>query len=147
MAKKIKNLIFALGLVLLSSSLMPIAASALPCTPSPSNPSCICSSQGCDDGKIAPAGNNCDTTVNKECLQQNPLVKDIQMGVNFLSAGVGIVVVGALILGGIQYSMAGGAPEAVTKAKQRITNALIAFAAFIFMFAFLQWLIPGGIFG
>ena len=76
----------------------------------------------------------------------NPIVQDIQTVVNFLSAGVAIVVVGAIIYGGIQYAMAGDKPEAVTKAKQHITNALIALLAFIFLFSFVQWLIPGGVF-
>jgi hypothetical protein len=80
-------------------------------------------------------------------LQRNPLVKDIQTGVDILSAGVAVVVVGAIIVGGIQYSIAGDNPQAVTAAKKRITNALLALVAFIFSFAFLQWLIPGGIFG
>jgi hypothetical protein len=60
--------------------------------------------------------------------------------------GVGVVVVGVIILGGIQYTMAGDNPQAVTAAKQRIINGLIALAAFLLMFAFLEWLIPGGIF-
>lgn len=76
----------------------------------------------------------------------NPIVEDIQLVLNFLSAGVGIVVVGVIILGGIQYAMAGDSAEAIGKAKQRIINGLIALLAFIFLFAFVQWLVPGGIF-
>ena len=79
-------------------------------------------------------------------LSSNPIVKDITVIVNFLSAGIGIVIVGMIILGGIQYAMAGDSPDAVSKAKQRITNALIALFAFLFLFAFVQWLVPGGIF-
>jgi hypothetical protein len=80
------------------------------------------------------------------CLQTNPIVKDLNYIINFLSAGVGIVVVAVIILGGIQYSTAGDSPEATAKAKARIMNGLIALLAFMFVFAFLQWLIPGGIF-
>lgn len=79
-------------------------------------------------------------------LKDNPIVRDIQMFVDFLAAGVGIVVVGVIIVGGIQYMTSGDNPTALTAAKQRITNGLIALAAFLFTFAFLQWLIPGGIF-
>lgn len=83
----------------------------------------------------------------QDCLKTNPIVKNIiNPAVNFLSAAVGIAVVGALIMGGIQYSMAGGSPDAVSKAKQRITNALLAFAAYLLIFGFLQWIIPGGLF-
>jgi hypothetical protein len=68
------------------------------------------------------------------------------MLVNFVSAGVGILDVGTIILGGIQYTMAGDSPDAIGKAKARIMNGLIALAAFLFIFSFVQWLIPGGVF-
>jgi len=76
----------------------------------------------------------------------NCIVIDLNYLINILAAGVGLVVVGTIIVGGIQYSTAGDKPEDVTKAKQRIMNGLIALVAFIFMWAFLQWLIPGGVF-
>lgn len=80
-------------------------------------------------------------------LASNPIIKDINLVVNFLSIGIVVVVIAMLITGGIQYSAAGDNQQAVVAAKQRLINALIAFAAFLFTFAFLQWLIPGGIFG
>ncbi len=89
---------------------------------------------------------DCTNTVNTECLQNNPLVKDLQLIVNFLSAGVGVIVTGVIIVGGNQYMAAGDNPQGVVAAKQRIYNGLLALVAFIFMFAFLQWLIPGGVF-
>lgn len=88
--------------------------------------------------------NSSDAGINK-CLQKNQIVVDINKIVDFLAGGVGIVVIGTIILGGIQYSMAGDNAQATTAARQRITNGLIALAAFIFAFAFLQWLIPGGL--
>lgn len=80
-------------------------------------------------------------------LSGNPIVRDLNQIVNFLSAGVGIIVTGVIIVGGIQYMTAGDNPQAITAAKKRITNGLIALVAFLFMFAFLQWLVPGGVFG
>ena len=82
----------------------------------------------------------------KKCLKDNPIVKDLQIIVNFLSIGVAVVVVGVIIVGGIQYITAGDSAEKITAAKQRIMNGLIALFIFIFTFAFLQWLIPGGAF-
>lgn len=70
----------------------------------------------------------------------------MQQIVDFLSAAVGVVVVIMIIVGGIQYMTAGDSPQKVSDAKTRITNALIALAIFLFMAAFLQWLVPGGIF-
>ncbi|MBX4188674.1 hypothetical protein KW792_01085 [Candidatus Saccharibacteria bacterium] len=91
-------------------------------------------------------GNVSQSKVNK-CINQSPVVKDIQNIVNFLSAAVGVVIIAMIIVGGIQYSLAGDNASALGAAKQRITNAMIALFAFLFAFAFLQWLIPGGIFG
>jgi len=65
--------------------------------------------------------------------------------INLLSALVGLVVVGSVIIGAIQYSASEGDPQKAAKAKSRIMNSVIALVAFIFLFAFLQWLIPGGI--
>lgn len=92
------------------------------------------------------AGSDSQARINAS-LKNNPLINDIQTIVNVLSAGVGVVVVAMIMIGGIQYSIAGDNPTAVTAAKKRITNALIALLAFAFSFAFLQWLIPGGVFG
>lgn len=97
------------------------------------------SSNACKNTKTSAALNN--------CLTQSPLVHDIQMIINFLSAGVGIIVIGVIILGGIQYSIAGDNATATAAAKQRIINGLIALAAFIFTFSLLNWLLPGGAFG
>lgn len=85
-----------------------------------------------------------DTDLEK-CLKGNPIINDLKTVVNILSAGVGVVIVGAIIVGGIQYVMAGNNPNAVSAAKQRIANALIALFAFIFIYAFLNWLLPGGV--
>lgn len=93
---------------------------------------------------------SCKNTTNsvalENCVENNTIVLWLQRIVNALSAGVAIIVVAMIMLGGIQYSMAGDNPQAVTAAKQRITNALIALAAFLLISTFLQWLIPGGIF-
>lgn len=62
-----------------------------------------------------------------------------------LSVLVGVVVVMMLVIGGIQYSSAGSNPQAVAAAKKRISQALFALLIYIFMAAFLQWLVPGGI--
>lgn len=63
----------------------------------------------------------------------------------FMSAVAGIAVVISIVLGGIQYSSAGGDPGKVAAARERITKAIIALLAFLFLFAFLNWLLPGGI--
>lgn len=90
---------------------------------------------------------NCDGQNGKleDCFKNhNPLVGRLNQVMNFLSAGVGIIVVVMVIIGGLQYTAAGNNPQAVTAAKKKISNALIAFVAFMLLYSFMQWLIPGG---
>ncbi len=68
----------------------------------------------------------------------NPLIK-------FLSAVVGIAVVISVVIGGIQYSSARDNPQAVGAAKKRITNAIFALVVYMFLFALLNFIIPGGL--
>ena len=60
--------------------------------------------------------------------------------------GVGAAAVIGIIISGIQYMTASGDPGAMTKAKNRLVECVIGILAFGLMWAFLQWLIPGGIF-
>lgn len=107
------------------------------------------------DGQVQKKeGPTCDGTKDgqpnpdklNECLQKNSIVEFIFTAVNFLSAGVGIIITIMIIVGGIQYTSAGGDPGAVAAAKKRILNAVLALVAFIFMYTVIQWLVPGGIF-
>ena len=103
---------------------------------------------------VSPLGNGCSnpskypqTAAGQHaCLAANPLVTKIQDVVNFLSAGVAVVIAGSIIVAGIQYTMAGNQPQVLAAARNRIINAVIALFAFLLTFAFLQWIIPGGIF-
>lgn len=65
--------------------------------------------------------------------------------INVLAGLVGVVVVISIIVAGIQYSTAGADPQKVSAAKNRIRNALIALFFFLFMYAFLNYLVPGGV--
>jgi len=80
-------------------------------------------------------------------LKNNPIIRDLNDLVTFGGGLVGIAVVGNIIFGGIQYTMAGGNPQATANARKRIANSLTAFVAFILIWAFLEWLVPGGVFG
>jgi len=79
-------------------------------------------------------------------LDQCSLMSDyVQPFINFLAALVGVVVVISIIVGGIQYSAAAGDPGKMTAARKRITNAIIALLVFFFLYAGLNFLIPGGL--
>lgn len=75
------------------------------------------------------------------------IVEYLKMVLQFLSAGVGIVVVLMLVIAGVQYITAVGDPGNIKKAKERIVNAITALLLFIFGYAILNFLIPGGLFG
>ena len=79
-----------------------------------------------------------------QCLKDNPLIYWTKRLINFLAIGVGVVVTISIIIGGIQYSAAGSNPQAMAAAKKRITNALLALVAYMFLYGFVEYLIPGG---
>ena len=70
----------------------------------------------------------------------------LQTGVNLLTGLAGLAITAGVIIGGIQYASAGGNPQAVAKARGRIINALVALLCLVFLYSFLQWLVPGGLF-
>ena len=150
MAQKLKTLIIILT-SLLSLSFLALPAAALAAS-APCGDTCSTNGGATSTTSVnAQLGNGCinaDGTKlsQRDCLAKNPIVKDLNLFVTVLSAGVGIVVVAMIILGGIQYSLAGGSPDKVKEARKRILNALLAMVAFVLTFTFLQWLIPGGIF-
>jgi|GEM_PF-2763363 len=86
-------------------------------------------------------GQNCDdSSCDLISLYINPAI-------SILSVIIGLVCAGSLIMAGIQYTSASGDPQKVGAAKTRITNTLLAFFAYLFLYAFMNFLIPGGLFG
>lgn len=80
-------------------------------------------------------------------LGDNPIYYYLKNILKFLSAGVGLAVVGGIVFGGYMYITARANAGQVEKAKVVIINSVIGLILFIFMFSILQFLIPGGIFG
>ncbi len=68
------------------------------------------------------------------------------LAINILSAAVGVAAVGGIIYGSILYASSGGNPENTKKARKIIFNTVLGLIMFALMFAFLNFLIPGGIF-
>jgi len=52
-----------------------------------------------------------------------------------------------IVVAGIQYTTSQGNPQKTAEAKNRLVNAIIGLAMFIFAVALLNYLVPGGIFG
>jgi hypothetical protein len=89
------------------------------------------------------AAANCDIKKDSGC---DLITKYVNPLVNLLSIAFGFIAVISIILGGIQYSTSGGNPQQASKAKQRITQTVIAILAYLFLYAFLQFIVPGGAF-
>jgi hypothetical protein len=96
-----------------------------------------------DQNSNIPAVSSKDVT---NSLKKNPIITDINNIIKVLSAGVGIIVTGSIIVAGIQYAFAGDNSQMVSNAKHRIVKSFIALIVFMFIFAFIQWIVPGGLF-
>lgn len=67
--------------------------------------------------------------------------------INWMAVGVTIVVIAGVVYGAIMYTTSGGSPEQSKKAIGIIRNAFIALIMYFAMWALLNWVVPGGIFG
>jgi hypothetical protein len=102
------------------------------------------SSGSCSEGScIDPAADP-----NADCSKDRcDLIKKwVNPVINLLSLSFGVIAAASLIAGGVQYSTSMGDAQKVTNAKKRILNTLVAVVAYIFMYSFLQFLVPGGVF-
>ena len=73
------------------------------------------------------------------------IFKLIALVIDIMSIGIGILAVIGIIIAGIQYMTSGDNPATLKKAKSRIFNIVLGLAAYSVMFAFLQFLLPGGL--
>jgi hypothetical protein len=88
------------------------------------------------------------TKINLGCkrVNKNPII-DMAFGIiRFLSFGVGIVVIASVVLAGVQYTTSEGNPEKTAQAKGRVQTSIIALVLYVFTFAIVQFLVPGGLF-
>ena len=109
----------------------------------PSAPGCNGDSSQC--GSTCGGGDTAYTPViDIGCQGKGNAIMDSLFGIiRFLSDGVGLVVVGSIIVGGIQYSASRGDPQSTALAINRIRSSLIALLIYIFAYAFLNYLLPG----
>ena len=78
-------------------------------------------------------------------IEDNPIYERLIEIVNFLSIGVTIVIAISVAIAGIQYMMSRGDPSATSAAIRRVVQAGTALLLYIFGWAILNWLIPGGV--
>jgi hypothetical protein len=71
----------------------------------------------------------------------------LKLILQLLGGGIGLIITLMLIIGGVQYITSAGDPARIKAAKQRIQDALIALFLFLTAYAFLIFIVPGGLFG
>ena len=76
----------------------------------------------------------------------NPILDMAFAFFRFLSAGVGLIVVGSIIYAGIQYTASRGNPQSTEAAIKRVISSVTALILYIFIFAIANFLVPGGLF-
>lgn len=84
---------------------------------------------------------NVEPITKENCGIVDILVTTIRV----LSGLVGVVVVVMIAYGGVQYALARDNPQAVSAAKSKIVNAILALVFYLMIFGFLQWVVPGGV--
>lgn len=86
--------------------------------------------------QVCAAGGACDNFITKYI---NPFI-------SLLTVVVGVAAAISIVVAGIQYASAGSDPGKVQKAKDRIGQTLLGLVAYILLFSFLNFIVPGGLF-
>jgi hypothetical protein len=68
------------------------------------------------------------------------------VAINILTAAVGVAAVGGVIAASVMYMSAGGSPERTKKANIYLSNTILGIVVYAAMYAFLNFIIPGGLF-
>lgn len=94
---------------------------------------------------ISVGGSNC-VPVGSGSLQGNAIFIYVVGVLKVISAMAGLATVGGFVWGGILYITARANAGQVENAKNVMINSVIGLLLFIFMYAILQFLVPGGVF-
>lgn len=102
---------------------------------------------GAFDGDCNNGGVKISVGVTKanECVGGNgvnPIYAYLKGIIIFMGGAIGLAVVISIIVAGIQYSSSAGNPANITKAKERLTNAVIGLVLYLFLAAILRYLVP-----
>lgn len=86
-----------------------------------------------------------DTAILKDCGSKDGgdgIVCILNLVVDIMTIGVGILGVVAISVVGIQYLTAGDSEEKVRTAKRRLFEIIIGLAVYAVIFALLKWFLP-----
>ena len=90
-----------------------------------------------------------DAIILQDCANKNDdgkgggIICVLELIVDILSIGVGILGVIGISVVGIQYLTAGGNEEQTRKAKRRMFEIILGLAVYAVIFALLKFLLPG----
>jgi hypothetical protein len=112
-----------------------------------------CTTLVCQMGSSIPAGVNCGpsdpcnpgSSDYDSALCSNIIQNYINPIILFLGGGVGLIIIIMIVIGSIQFITSGGDPNHVAEAKKRISNAILALIVWLLVYAFLEWIVPGGL--
>lgn len=92
--------------------------------------------------------NGVETSIDLGCndYDTDSISGIIMYVINFLAIGVGIAVLAGIAWGGFTYARAGGDTSATKQGMDTIRNAVIGLVLFIFMYAAVDFMVPGGAF-
>ncbi len=79
-------------------------------------------------------------------LEESGIWGILMLVVNILSAGVGIAAIGGIVYASIMYTTSAGSPDKVKQAKMIIFNVVVGLIAYAFLWSFLNYITPGGMF-
>ena len=77
---------------------------------------------------------------------EDPICHVLNLIVEIMTIGVGILGVIGIIISGIQYLTGGGNEEKIRKAKRRLFELVIGVALYVALTSVVAWLNPGGLF-
>lgn len=97
--------------------------------------------------------NGVETSIDYGCkkvansgAQASPIFSILIVIINFLAVGVGVAVVGGIVWGAFLYITANGNSGKTQEGVSVIINAVIGLVVFAFLFAAVNFLVPGGLF-
>lgn len=88
---------------------------------------------------------DCDAPGEELNTENCEILSYVVVAINILSALAVLSIIASIVIAGYQYMTARDNSGQIQKAKVRIIWALTALAIFVFMYAILDFLIPGGV--
>lgn len=78
-----------------------------------------------------------------DCGHGESIISILNLVVNIMTIGIGILGVIGITVVGVQYLTAAGNEEKTRKAKRRMFEIVIGIAAYVVIYSLLNWLVPG----